>query len=217
MFAEHLKNILKRKNTFVDIESFVTKYPNVSLQINQISEWDYVRSYYPTISGKLMDTFGKIKELGECIVNYVTDKKRFEIVGAELTGSDKIDNVDFMNCEVSEIWADTCAFVGCHLNKSRLENCSLESSVTTESKMAKTAVFGGEIENCYFIDGYMNGTMTGGVIRGGKVGPMGILSDETRILSTSDNFYSTELDDDDSDGKDAKKTPGISTDTVDVL
>ena len=44
--------------------------------------------------------------------------------------------------------------------------------------------------------GYLNCDMTGGVYRSGKLGPYGNISSETKIVSDTDNFFSTNFDDD---------------------
>jgi hypothetical protein len=64
------------------------------------------------------------------------------------------------------------------------------------SKVLNTSVESSELHGCYFMGGYLNGDMFGGVLRSGKLGPYANVSSDTKIISETDNFFDTEFDED---------------------
>ena len=58
------------------------------------------------------------------------------------------------------------------------------------------------LENCYFMDGYLNGDMFGGVYRSGKLGPYATMDSEVKLVTDNDNFFDTKFEEEDGKGTD---------------
>ena len=53
-----------------------------------------------------------------------------------------------------------------------------------------------DLEECFFMNGYFNGHMEGGVFRSGKLGIYANISSTTRVVSGDDNFFDTKFGED---------------------
>ena len=52
------------------------------------------------------------------------------------------------------------------------------------------------LNNCYFVNGFLNCDMIGGVFRSGKIGPYANISSDTKMVTDYNNFFDTYYDDD---------------------
>ena len=57
-----------------------------------------------------------------------------------------------------------------------------------ESKFDNMTYFE-RLKNCYFMSGFLNGDMFGGVFRSGKLGPYATLSSDTKVVSDVETFF----------------------------
>ncbi len=64
-----------------------------------------------------------------------------------------------------------------------------------DSKVLNCKVDSSTLNNCYFMDGYLNGDMCGGVYRSGKLGPYATMDSEVKVVTDSNNFFDTKFDD----------------------
>jgi uncharacterized protein YjbI with pentapeptide repeats len=130
-----------------------------------------------------------------------------EIVDAKIKATSTISNVDLINCEIEGVF-DKCNLLGTDAKNSQLSKCTITHSEIDDSKVINCKVDGSSLINCYFMDGFLNGEMHGGVFRSGDLGPYASLDSDVKIVNEVDNFFNTRFDDD-SKGDKKGKIPGF--------
>lgn len=190
-------NISNFKN-FSKYDNFIVEFPTISLQIDQFYNYDIINAYYDKIFDKLHDLVDSTDSLTNCIINYVTETQKLEIIDGTIKSTQNIKNLDFINCTINDGIFDNCHFVNskidnCQLVKSKLDGCEV-----TGTKILNCIVESSELKNCFFMNGYLNSNMFGpnGVFRSGKLGPYANISSDTKIVSEVDNFFDTSFEDD---------------------
>jgi hypothetical protein len=73
--------------------------------------------------------------------------------------------------------------------KSKILNCNIETST---------------LEDCYFVEGYLNGDMRGGVYRSGKLGPYASMDSNVKVIDNDRNFFDTKFNSEDDKASDKK-------------
>jgi hypothetical protein len=190
---EHLeKNISTFKN-FSKYDNFIIDFPTIQLQIDQNMNYDMVTSYYNSIYSKLYNLIDSTSELKECIVNYVTSTQTMEIVDAKIKSTSTLKGYDLINCQVEGIFED-CFFVGSEIKNSQMTKCKLQQSSAQNSKVLNCKVESSDLTGCYFMEGYLNGDMFGGVYRSGKLGPYATMDADVKIVTDNNNFFDTKFD-----------------------
>lgn len=201
-------NIVKYKN-LSNYDNFIVDFPTIQIQIDQISNYELVSSYYNRIYNKLYKIIESVEELNECIINYVTNTQTLEIIDADIKALEYIRTVDFINCKVEGTFED-CFFVSTEIINSQVIKSKLKNSEASESKILNCNVDTSLLKNCYFMDGYLNGDMVGGVYRSGKLGPHATMDEKVKIVRNNNNFFDTKFgtQDDKSVSISTKKTYG---------
>lgn len=199
------ENISNFKN-FSKYDNFIVEFPTVSLQIDQFYSYDIVNAYYDKIFPKLHTLIDSTDSLKDCIVNYVTTTQKFEVIDATIKSTQNMKYFEFINCRITDGIFENCEFIN-----SEVDNCQLIKSKITGSNLSKTKVLNcsveaSELKDCFFMNGYLNSDMVGGVFRSGKLGPYANISSETKIVTDSENFFDTSFDD---DNYDVKKDQGV--------
>jgi len=138
-------NILKFKN-LSKYDNFITDFPTIQIQIDQVQNYDMVNTYYDKIYSKLYTLIESTQDLKECIVNYVVSSQTIEIVDATFKSSSTIRGYDLINCNVEGIFED-CFFVGTEINNSQLTTCKLQHSDAENSKVLNCKVEQSELKN----------------------------------------------------------------------
>ncbi len=59
------------------------------------------------------------------------------------------------------------------------------------------------------MNGYLNSTMEGGILRSGKLGPNAEISSTTKIVSETDNFFNTKFNIDEEGKMGVKSVKGF--------
>jgi hypothetical protein len=186
------KNISLFKN-FSKYDNFIVDFPTIQLQIDQNINYDIVTSYYPTIYSKLYNLIDATSGLKDCIVNYVTSTQTMEIVDANIKSTSTLRGYDLINCETEGIFED-CFFVGSEVKNSQMTKCKLQQSSAVNSKVLNCKVESSDLTNCYFMEGYLNGDMFGGVYRSGKLGPYATMDSEVKVVTDNNNFFDTKFE-----------------------
>jgi len=75
-----------------------------------------------------------------------------------------------------------------------MTKCKLQQSSAQNSKVLNCKVEMSELTNCYFMEGYLNGDMFGGVYRSGKLGPYATMDSEVKVVTDNNNFFDTKFD-----------------------
>ena len=192
---EYLTNNIKSYKNLSKYDNFIVEFPTIQIQIDQNSQYDVVSTYYSKIYSRIFNLIDSTQDLKECIVNYVTSSQTLEVVDGYIKTTTTIRNLDFVNSKIEGIFED-CLFLGCEINRSQCIKSKLLQSDADDSKILNCRVDQTTLNNCYFMDGYLNGDMYGGVFRSGKLGPYATMDSEVKIVTDNNNFFDTKYEDD---------------------
>jgi hypothetical protein len=190
---EYLEDSISTFKNLSKYDNFIVDFPTIQLQIDQDGNYDVVSAYYTKIYNKLFNLIDGSDNLKECIVNYVTTTQTMEIIDATIKSTSTIKGYDLVNCICEGIYED-CLFAASEINNSQLVKCRLFNSDAKDTKILNCKVDGSSLTNCYFMDGYLNGDMFGGVYRSGKLGPYATMDSDVKIVTDNDNFFDTTYD-----------------------
>ena len=196
---EYLEDNIKKYKNLSNYDNFIVEFPTIQIQIDQVSNYDIIISYFDKIFSSIFNLIDGTEELNECIINYVTRTQTVELVDANIKTTSTIKAIEFINCEVEGIFLD-CFFLNTDVNNSQITKSGIQNSEVNNSKVFNCNVDSSTLENCYFQDGYLNGEMRGGVYRSGKLGPYASMDSEVKIVTDYNNFFDTRFDTDDEKG-----------------
>lgn len=201
------ENITSYKN-LSKYDNFIVDFPTIQLQIDQNGSYEIISAYYDKIYNKLHNLIEGTEDLSECIINYITTTQMVEVVDANIKTTSIISGYDMINCEISGILND-CHFVGCTIVDSQLTKCKLQHTDANDSKILNCNVEASTLKNCYFMEGYLNGAMNGGVYRSGKLGPYASMDSDVKIVTDYNNFFDTKFETDEDGGVDKGSMKGF--------
>jgi hypothetical protein len=181
-------------------------FPTISLQVDQNYLYDLISAYYPSMYSKLFALIDSTDSLKDCIINYVTSTQRLEIVDAQVKLTQNTKDFDFINCRIADGIFENCSFVNSEINNCQVVKSKLNGCEVNKTKLLNCNVEASSIKDCFFMNGYLNSDMIGGVFRSGKLGPYANISSETKVVTQADNFFDTSFDD---DNYDLKKDKGL--------
>jgi len=190
---EYLETNISLFKNFSKYDNFIVEFPTIQIQIDQNGNYDSVSAYYPKIYNRIFNLINGSSDLKECIINYVTTTQTMEVVDATVKGTSNISGYDFVNCRIEGIFED-CLFTGSEIKNSQLTKCGLEHADVENSKVLNCRVEGSGLTGCYFMNGYLNGDMFGGVFRSGKLGPYATMDSDVKVVADSDNFFDTRFE-----------------------
>jgi hypothetical protein len=196
---DYLEKNINNLKTFSKYDNFIVDFPTVSLQVDQNSGYDVVNAYYPKIYHKIFNLIDSTDDLRNCIVNYVTTFQKIEVIDARIKTNFNLSNYDFINCVVNDGIFENCTFVNCEIRNSQVVKSKVHGSTVYGSKVLNTTVEASQLKDCFFMNGYLNADMEGGVLRSGKLGPYANVSSTTKVVTDRDNFFDTKFDDDEYD------------------
>jgi hypothetical protein len=187
---KYLEENIRKYKALNKFDNFLSHYPTVEIQIDKQNDYEIVNAYYSFLYEDIYQLVNYSKGLKNCIINYDTETKIVEVVGAEIEFVGAISALDFIDCKLLTAELSSCNVVQCQIESSMLLETKITDSVVEDSKLLGCKVDEySEIVDCYFTEGYMNGNMKGGVFRSGTVGELGRISDETKILNDEQNFF----------------------------
>ena len=181
-------------------DNFIVDFPTIQLQINQDNNYDIVSTYYEKIYSRIFNLIESTQDLKECIINYVIEKQTIEIVDANFRTSATLRNYDLINCQVEGIFED-CYFIGSEIKNSQVSKSKLQHSDADNSKILNCKVEQSELRNCYFMNGYLNGDMYGGVFRSGDLGPYATMDSEVKGVKNNDNLLDNTFEEEKKSGE----------------
>jgi len=187
---EYLEDNITTYQNLSKYDNFIIDFPTIQLQIDQDGNYEVVSAYYNKIYNKLFSLIDSTQDLSECIINYVTNSQVMEVVDANIKSTATVNGYELINCTIEGIF-DDCFFVGSEINNSQLTKSKLQHSDAKNSKILNCRVEASQLDNCYFMDGYLNGDMFGGIYRSGKLGPYATMDSEVKIVTDHDNFFDT--------------------------
>jgi hypothetical protein len=198
---EYLEENISNYKNLSSYDNFIIDFPTIQIQIDQDHAYDVVSAYYDKIYTKLYNIIEGTEDLKECIINYVTTNQTMEVVDANIKGTSTIRGYELINCNVEGIF-DDCFFIGTNIINSQVSKSKLKHSDAENTKVLNCYIDGSTITNCYFMEGYLNGDMIGGVYRSGKLGPYATMDSDVKIVTDYDNFFDTKFDVEDDKGTD---------------
>lgn len=199
--GKYLDSKISNFKSFNKYDNFLVEFPTIDIQIDQDGQYDIVNSYYPRIYSKLFDLIESVEDISNCVINYYTTEQKVEIVGAEFKSVMNIKGYDFINCDIYSGIFNECNFVGCTVLNAHINKSTVTKSDIKKTKIISSSVEGCSLDNCFFMGGYLNSNMEGGIFRSGKIGPYGTLSSTTKVVNDNSNFFQVKYEEDEKDDK----------------
>ena len=202
MLRRYLEKNIGEYKSLSNVDSFITKYPSVTLEVDRTPQIEIVKSLYPTFYENVYDIVSNTKGLEHCKMNFDTETRRIEIVGGDIRCNGFIKNVIFVDTNI--IGGD---FVNCEFYNTVMENVIVNQSIISDGtvengKILECKVIKGCIlRECYFSDGLLDSTMESGIFRDGKIGDNANISNTVKMMNTDGNFFNLNIQDIDSDKK----------------
>jgi hypothetical protein len=193
---KYLETNINKLKSFSKYDTFLVEYPTVSIQIDQNNMYEIVNSYFPRIYKRIWDFIDSIDDIGDCIINYVTQTQTVEIVDSTLKINSTLKNLDFISCQITNGIFEKCLFNGCEVSNAQISKSKIDNSDINGSKILNCRVESSTLQNCFFMDGFLNGSMVGGIWRSGELGPFASISPDTKIVDDNQNFFDTKFDSD---------------------
>jgi len=205
---EYLENNIKLFKNFSKYDNFIVEFPTIQLQIDQSSDYDLLNAYYDKIYPKLYSLIDSTSDLSECIINYVSETQTLEIVDATLKATSTIRRFDLINCNLEGIF-ESCSLLGCDVINSQISKSTITHTDVDNSKVLACRVDGSTLKNCFFMEGFLNSDMIGGVFRSGELGPYASMDSDVKIVNDHENFFDTKYEDEEGKGDKKGKITGF--------
>ena len=190
----YLENNISKFKSFSKYDNFLVEYPSIQIQVDQNHMYEIVNSYFPKMFDRLYDLIESTDDLKDCIINYITATQKIEVVDATVKTLLSISNFEFVNCTILDGIYENCNFYGCEINDSQISKSRIDSSDVNRSKVLSCRVENSVLSDCFFMNGFLNSDMRGGIYRSGDLGPYATISPETKLVGTEDNFFNTKFD-----------------------
>lgn len=191
---EYLETNIDKYRNFSKYDNFIVEYPKIQIQVDQNFMYELVSSYFARIYPRLFALIEGTDSLQDCIVNFVTSTQTLEVVDAKVKGTLTLKEIEFINCNIVDGLFEDCKFHSCEIDNTQITKSKISHSEVNNSKVLSCRVEQSGLKNCYFMNGYLNGDMDGGVFRSGELGPFATVSPETKIVSSSENFFDTRFE-----------------------
>ena len=165
----YLEDNIGKFKTFSKYDSFIVEFPTIQIQIDQNHMYELVSSYFGRIYEKLWDIIEGTDNLKDCIINYITETQKMEIVDAQVKSNLPINGFEFVNCTILDGIYENCNFYGCEINNTQISTSKIEASDVDGSKILSCRVENSTLVNCYFMNGFLNGDMNGENLMNGQL------------------------------------------------
>jgi hypothetical protein len=190
MLRRYLETNIEKYKSLSKLESFLTKFPTVSIEVDKENRFEVIKSYYPTFYDELFDLASYTKGLEECTINFDTDSRQLEIIGADIECMSLLSNMVFIDCNIKGGDFSKCEFYSTMLKDSTLNGSLVNDSTLNDTKLLDSSALNDSILiECYFAEGILDATMNGGIFRSGKIGQNAVISKETKMLNDEENFF----------------------------
>lgn len=190
MLRRYLESNIQKYKSLSKLESFITKYPTVTIEVDKNNSFEVIKSYYPTFYDELYELITQSKGLEQCTINFDTDTRQLELIDGEFECVGLITNVVFIDCIIRGGDFSKSEFYSCNLKNSIINASIVSDTSLLDSKLLECKAIKDTIMNdCYFSEGLMDATMKSGVFRSGKIGENAIISQETKMLNSEENFF----------------------------
>jgi hypothetical protein len=189
----YLSNNISNYTKLSDYDNFLITYPDVKVMINQEVGYDKVKLSYSLFYETLFSFLECVDKLENCIINYVSDTQRLEIVDTTISAKAPIYNIDFHNCKISNSIISKSIIGQCVIDNCQIQSSDIFNSDLDKSKIIQSKTIDCELVDCYFVESLLDSRLSGqnSVFRSGEIGERGVIEKEVKIATKSDNFFNT--------------------------
>lgn len=174
---------------FLKYDDFIAEFPSIKIEIDKDDNEIIVKSYYDKLYNNLYELLMNSYNVSDAIINYDSETQRTEVIDTLIKGIFDIKYLDFVQCQIIDGTFYKCNFYNCDIKNSHLENCTINNCEVFNCKVTDTNVDSeSTMNNVYYYGGVMDGEMISGVMRGGTIGPNGIIGDEVKLI-TDNNYF----------------------------
>lgn len=183
--------------SFSTLDTFVSQWPGVKLEVDRDVQYEVLRHYWPSIKDDLHELLTSVEYGDEMTVSYVTESDQLEVYNANIEFKFPLSGLDFISCDIKGLTGEKFSFVDCEVSKSSLHNSNAWDTTFSSSQLNKVDVNARcVLKRCFFSGGYMNGQMEGGVMRSGQLGPSAYVARNVKQTSAVSVFDITTKDKD---------------------
>lgn len=194
---EYLEENISTYRNYGRLENFIGEFPSINLQVDRMSDYITVNTHYGDIYDEIYDLISNTSGLKDCVLNYDTEARKLEVICANVRSVFTVKNIVLVDCDLEGGNFEDCEIVESVAKNAFLTNCRLVGTQAFKCRITGSSVdSSSEIEDCYFYEGVMDGTMKGGVFRSGRVGDNGTLDDRVRIITDTNNWFNAPVNHD---------------------
>jgi hypothetical protein len=201
MLRRYLEKNIAEYKSLSDLDTFITKFPSISLEVDRSHQTEIVKTFYPTFYDNVYDIVTQIQHFENCKLNFDTENRRIEIVGGHITCNGFLKNLIFIDCEIRGGDYMLCEFYDTRLKNVIINQSVIECGTVDDAKILECKVVKGcVLTDCYFSDGLLDCELKSGIFKSGKLGFNAVISDEVKMMNTDQNFFNlkkTEIGDGD--------------------
>jgi hypothetical protein len=189
----HMSEKMKEHKNLSTLSGFIGKYPNINIEINRTSTFDYVNSFYNNLYDKIFVITKSLKNINdrelEFTLNYDTENNQFELVNYIGDISGLLSYMAFIRCEITGGDYTMCEFFNTDIHNANLTSCAVYNSEVFETKLTQTnCVKYTVLNDCYFVDGFIDCEMIGGVFKNGIKGDHADITPTVKVIDKEINF-----------------------------
>ncbi len=190
MLKKYLEKNISDYKSLQNIESFIAKYPSVSLEVDKLSQFEILKSYYPTFYDEIFEIVSQVNGLENCKINFDSENRKIEIVGANFKCKGFLNNIIFVDCNIEGGDFLSCEFYDSTMKSVIINQSLIDSGNVEDGKVLECKVINGAVlYETYFSDGYLDAHMESGIFRNGKIGENAIISNEVKMMNSEQNFF----------------------------
>ena len=176
----------KIRQSYLDYDLFKKNFPKVKFTADLISDKKVLESYYNILRDRLFTIFTNCEFYNnEFEINYDSTLSVIQIRDAKIKCKE-IEGLEFISCTITNGVFNRSDFYDCKIDDATIIQCNvyLDSIVTkcnlSDSFSNRTT----ELIDCDFdgINGVLNGKMTRGIFKKGKIGLFANVSPDTTVI-----------------------------------
>ncbi len=177
-------------NTYDD---FLANIDGIKIEFDGKTDLNILRLNWAKIKDRLFSIIKMAKSgsISDGLFNFNSTSDKFELVDCKISNMYTIKNVDFINCQISNITSYDCLYADCVVENSHIWNSPIFGTQLKDCKLTNVTVNEySELDNCVF-DGkeISNSTMKNGVFRSGKIGENTEI-DKSVKMTNKESFWS---------------------------
>lgn len=199
---EYLNDNINNFKKYKQYEDFIAEFPTVKLQVDKDVDSKTIKTHYNNFYDKLFDLINNIYNLQDCIINWNTESKKLELIDAKFKGIFDIKNVDLIECIIDSGSYFKCNLINCEMRNTHIYTSSVINTSVFNSKIEASKIDSmSEVKDCYLFNSLLDGYMSGGVFRSGKIGENAEIEDDVEVITGIDSYFGIKQHDVDKNDK----------------